>query len=481
MAKPVGIAFSLTSAPGKTQQENGGWLINALVEKLGDGALNQVAWRRSPGLRELFTTASHTHCRGFIFVGSTLLVVYDTRVYSVTKSGVTYTVTNLGALAGTKPVTIARNNKSPTPDIVAVDIDNGAFNLFTGSAPTSFADADLPQPVAVTSQDGYLVFMIGDGRVFNTALNDVTVSALDFFTAEYRPDSGKRVVSNNNNLYVFGSESFEVWRNAGNATGSPFSRVTSRNIGIIGTAAISGWEPGFTASMGFVGADNVVYELKGYDPVRISEPDLERKIAALSETDRALVEVSCFMHSGHACLAVNSTSFSWVYDFSTGKWHQRKSYGAEYWRARQSIFAFGVWMVGDYATGKIFQVDETWYKEANDALIYDILSVQGAAFPNPLACHRVDFNFVNGTGISTGVDSTEIDPTIDISWSDDGGYNFAIPVQRKIGQQGKSQTVVGINGCGSTGQKGRQWRLRVSDPVYVSCMGGAAEYEKLAA
>ncbi len=475
----TGISFPLSSSPGKSRQENGGWLINALVEKLGDGALNSVVWRRAPGLRQLFETAADAHCRGFIFVNSTLLLVLDNRVWSVTKAGATYTATNLGAIAGTRPVTIARNNKAGTPDIVCVDPDNGAFNLFTGSAPTAFADPDLPQPVAVTGQDGYLVFLIGDGRVFNTGLNAVTVSPLDFFTAEYRPDGGLRVVSFNANLLVFGSESFEVWRNAGNATGSPFSRVTSRNVGIIGTAAVSGWEPAFTGSLAFVGSDNVVYRLDGYDPLRISTPDVERAIASLGEADRGLVEVSCFMHAGHACVALNTTGFSWVYDFTTGQWHQRKSYGLDYWRARQSVHAWGQWLMGDRASGKVFQVDETYFKEANDPLVFDILSTQGATFPNPLACHRADFNFVNGTGFATGGNATETDPTIDISWSDDGGYGFSTPLQRKIGEQGKNQTAVSLNGVGASGQKGRQWRLSVSDPVYVACLGGQAEYEQM--
>ena len=136
---------------------------------------------------------------------------------------------------------------------------------------------------------------------------------------------------------------------------------------------------------------------------------------------------------------------------------------------------------GDYASGKVFQVDETYFKEANDPLVFDILSTQGAAFPNPLACHRADFNFVTGTGIASGGDATETDPTVDISWSDDGGYSFSTPVQRKIGEQGKSKTIVALNGVGASGQKGRQWRLHVSDPVYVACLGGQAEYEPMVA
>ena len=93
------------------------------------------------------------------------------RVVLVTRTGALYSVTDLGALSGARPITIASNNASP-PNIVAVT-ENGAFNLFADAAPTDFADADLPQPICVCNVNGYFAFAIADGRIFASDLNSV--------------------------------------------------------------------------------------------------------------------------------------------------------------------------------------------------------------------------------------------------------------------------------------------------------------------
>ena len=144
------IVFPISSAPGVQAQQGSGRIINGYAVKQEQGSRSPFKWGRSAGLRELLDMPSHVHCRGFILIGSTLIVVLGERVYSVTLSGTVFTATNLGALAGTDTVTIARNNAA-TPNIVAV-CAAGMFNLFTASAPTVFADSAWPR-----SQSGFLI------------------------------------------------------------------------------------------------------------------------------------------------------------------------------------------------------------------------------------------------------------------------------------------------------------------------------------
>ena len=158
------IPVPVSSAPGIVGQEGGGRLINCFAVKQEPGARYPVVWWRSAGLRQVIDIATHNHLRGGILAGATLLVAMNSRVHAVTVAGETFSSSNLGALAGSLPVTIARNNAA-TPDIVCVS-ENGCFNLFTGSAPTSFADPDLPQPNSVSVINGYFIWTIGDGRIF---------------------------------------------------------------------------------------------------------------------------------------------------------------------------------------------------------------------------------------------------------------------------------------------------------------------------
>src|SRR3954470_16688821 len=110
------IVFPTSSAPGAEPQEGSGRMINCMAVKTEQGSRAPILYRRPAGLREILNITGHSHCRGGIVVGSTLLVVLDQRVYAVTLSGVTFSATDLGALAGTDTVTIARNNAA-TPNI----------------------------------------------------------------------------------------------------------------------------------------------------------------------------------------------------------------------------------------------------------------------------------------------------------------------------------------------------------------------------
>lgn len=474
----VGISFPIVSAKGQATQENGGRLVNAIIERLADGARNQVVWRRAPGLRELFDVLSSSRCRGYIFVGVTLLAVIGSRVWAITYSAGAFSKVDLGSVPGTRPVTIARNNKQPVADVVMVDPDNGAFNLFTDSAPTPFADSDLPQPNSCFGVDGYIGFTIGDGRCFNTELNSLSVSALSYITAEFRADGLTRGVPFGNSIILQGAGTTEFWYNAGNASGSPFSRQTTRTVGLIGVAAIAGHEDGFTDHLAAVASDCIVYRIEGYNFTRISTHDVERDIQALTQEQRAELEACVFMRAGHAYWCLSSARWTWVYDITTQSWHERMSYGLTGSRIRQSVYAFGRWIVGDLNTGKSFEVDDTYYREGADPFVLELLSIQGSAFPSPMTIDYAAFDLVAGTGVAAGEAPIQTDPVVEISFSDDAGARFSNPVRRKLGKQGETRTRVTINGAGTTGQKGRQWRLRVSDPVYFGCLGGQMDARK---
>ena len=169
----VSIIFPPSSAPGQRPQESAGRLINAFAEKTPVGAPSQVIHRRSPGLLRVAESVDKIHTRGFLDIGTEVLWILNERVLKINSA---FTVSDVGALSGTEPVTVARNN-AVTPNNVVVT-DTGCFNLFSGSAPTSFADADLPgSPTSVCDYNGYFVWSFADGRIFASDLNSVSVSA----------------------------------------------------------------------------------------------------------------------------------------------------------------------------------------------------------------------------------------------------------------------------------------------------------------
>ena len=98
-------------------------------------------------------------------------------------------------------------------------------------------------------------------------------------------------------------------------------------------------------------------------------------------------------------------------------------------------------------------------------------------FPANVQVGRADFDFVTGVGIATGSDPMQTDPTVNISWSKDGGVKWGKPVLRKLGRQQNASKRVTVLNCGLSGVQGRRWRIEVSDPVDVSFFGATQSEE----
>ena len=465
----VEIPFPLNSAPGKHPHEGAGRMINAYWEPLQPGARAPRVWRRAPGLRAWATTAN-SGPRGCLLVGAALYAAFAGNVSRFDVSGAR---TQVGHLAGAAKVFWARNLKSPTPDVVVVDPENGAF-LVTSSGVAAYPDADLPAVNSVCFIDGYFMFTTGDGRCFASALNDTAINASTFVTAEGRPDGLWRAIASTD-LYLAGPDSIEVWHDTAEAAPAfPFSRVIVIPKGLIGRYAISGFEIGIDKGITFVGSDRVVYALDGYSPRKVSTPDVDRAIGDFIENGGDATSIEMFPHvvGGHSCVVTRCAAWSWVFDLDTGSWFERKSHLAPNWRATGAVNAFNKWIAGDTKTGDLVEISEHAHNEIGEPLMWTVESGPVSAFPNRMAVARAAFDVARGVGIATGADPIQTDPTIAISHSDDGGLTWCVPRIRKLGRQAEGRGAVKVTRTGSTGMQGRRWRLQVSDPVDVELTGG---------
>jgi hypothetical protein len=463
------IEFPVSSSPGSHGQEGAGRIVNGRAIKTEQGAPSPFKWIRSGGLRQILNITGHSHCRGSIAIGSTLLVVLDERVYAVTESAGVFTATNLGALAGTDAVTIARNNAA-TPNIVAF-CEAGIFNLFTNSAPTSFADGDLPASVAGCSANGYIVAVTGGGEIWSTALNAVTVGSDAFTNAQSNPDGLLRPVWFRGELFAFGNKTIEVFEETGD---DPFpfrNKKISIPCGLIGTHAVAGFEEGWVGQLIWAAEDDSVRLLSGYDAKVISNEDVSRAIKDCA--DRSLLEACVYMDGQNAIWSLTSPGeWTWEYNATTGQWNEGQSYGVNDRRIRHSVRAFDRWIVGDDATGLFAEIDPDYHFEYGDPLIWELRSGSNASFPYPVEIPAAFFNFVAALGSAPGSDPIETTPKVMISWSLDGGYRYGNELTRELGRQGEGSKLVRVNGLGTTRSKGIRFRLRISDPVDVVFFGG---------
>lgn len=465
----VPINFPASTSPGVNASENGGRLINAYAEPLGQGARNALRWIRAAGLRPTINVGEDD-IRGALPLGNVLYVINGDTAYAVTKVGSVYSASSLtGTVAGSGPVIMARNMRA-TPQILIVHSD-GMSKIESGAV-TDFSDPDLPAANSVDFMDGYFFVTIGDGRVFASGINDVTFNSLDFATAESSPDGLVRGFAFGRDLLLMGSATTEFWSNTGNATGFPFSRGPVIPIGLKAPLAVAGFELGFPDPVMWVASDNTVRRLVGYGPERVSTPPLERLIEAAG-TD---LEASVYNAAGRSFWVLSGPGWTWAFDMSGGGWHERQSYGDARWRAHYCAFCFGEWLTFDRNTPAMFAVDAQYRREATAPLTWEVRSTQDHRFPGRLRVNRFSANFVTGVGSDTGIAPIETDPRVSISWSDDGGVTFGNELLRELGTQGEQRSL-DIWRCGLTGPNGRQWRLRCSDPVEVSMIGAAMDFE----
>jgi len=464
------IPFPLSTAPGGNPIEGAGRLINCSAEPIADG---RSVRHRQPGLTT-FAVTGQTGYRGSLLVNNALFAAFNGRLVKVDAAGV---VSDIGALAGTKKVEMARNNLVPTCQ-VAIVTENGAFLTdASGAAPVAWPDADLPFPNSVCFQDGYFFFGIGDRRVFATGINSSSVDPLCFTTAESKSqDALIRVVAHKGLLFVFTTAGCEVWSDTANpAPGFPYSRLAVLDRGLIAPTALAGWEEGF-GNLLWVGDDCGVYRLgAGLQPDKVSPPDLDRLLQAQAKIDPTQLEAGCYTHTGKSFWTISGPGFTWEFSLQSQKWNERMSLlGGLFtrWRGIFGTLAFNKWLLGDTQSGNIGAIDGLTYTEFGTQQICRIESGLVADFPVRTRVARVDFEFQPGVGVATGIDPIQVDPTVEISWSDDGGTQWSVPIMRKLGRQADGRHACYATSLGMSGRYGRRWRLDIADPVYVGHIGG---------
>jgi hypothetical protein len=409
----------------------------------------------------------HGEFRGGIDVGDTLYAGFTDEIYTVTSEGA---IAYLGDLPGEDQLFFARN-QNLTPDIVIVG-EAGAYQI-SGGAVVAYTDGDVGDPVCVTYHDGYFMFGYANGDIFASSLDGTGINTLDAANAASNADGIVQLWSYQGQLYAGGEKTIEIWGYPINNAGFPLTRVGYHvTPGVIAPHAVAGFAPEFGHPPIYVGTDNTVRWLHGYKAERISTPDLERLITAVE--DKTTIRAMAYRVSGNAFWQVSCDDWTWVFNCNNPGWFERQSDGSD--RSRftgGAVYAFGKWLVGDTVSPQLLEVSADVPTEAGNPLPVTIISPSVNSFPNRVRCARAEFNLV-----VPAVTSDTTAPTIDISWSDDGGATFSNPYTRSLGNS-TSDTIrrITVFNTGYAKPIGRRWKLECTDPVNFALLGGDMEPE----
>lgn len=452
----VALTFPKSSSPGARPGEGAGRLVNCFWALDGERA----ALVPAPGLVPFSVVAQGP--RGFLLVGSLLYVAVKDALYTVNAAGV---ATLVGVLSGSDPVTMARNNRSPSPDVVIVSED-GAF-VATTSGVSDYPDPDVNTPTSVAFLDGYFLFSYGDGTIRASGLNTTDLNDQSFTKAESKPDGLIRGITKNGQYIALGPTSTEFYSNAGTQP-FPLARAEVSDTGLFGKWAVAGFEDGWDRPWFSVASDRTVCRWDGYTPTRVSTREVERSIAGI--TDPNSLRACVYGFGGNAVVSLSGPNWTWEYHVAANRWFERESYGAKRWRAERSVNAFNRWLVGDLRSTGIMAISETARREGSDPLVCTMEAI-GPTFPQGARLDDLRVEISTGQGRAEGLDPIETDPTVTISSSLDGGADFRNPVPRSMGRQGEFGRTVRVGSLGRARGAGVRVRVEVADPVPFSLYG----------
>jgi hypothetical protein len=439
---------------------------------------------RQPGVRQFASNPAIflENFRGMTYIDGTIYVAYNNHLVRFTEGSPTFIDITSGNLVmgGGGPVFFARDQNQPPHQIMVPASIGGAF-VFTGAAITPTPITNVATAVDVVFGTGFFFYLLPNGRVYASSLPN-TPDAVPFADANSKPDGALRLIYFGDQLYIMGRESIEIWGKPIN-TGAgqfPLNRIAVIPRGMISNKACTGFENGIDLGVVFVGNNHQVCRLNGYVPERISNPDIERLIEAT--IDKTKIECTSYFGDNHAYCKVRTNEWCWTYDYTTQTWQERQSWQSVTSRLLQATYTGTRWLVGDADTPVIGHIRPETRQEYARPLVWQVDAVPTKGFPNRVVVGPAHFELVVGVGeidhidgdtiVSTINDVTITNPRLEISWSDDGGENFTIPEIRELGVQRNSQQLIRTFLTGSFSPYGRVWRLRCSDPVYISLLDG---------
>jgi hypothetical protein len=242
---------------------------------------------------------------------------------------------------------------------------NGPSFIYNSStlAFAQITDPDFPGAVTVGYINGYFVFNEPNSqRVWITTLLDGTsIDPLDFASAEGSPDGLVSLIVDHREIWLFGTNSVEVWYDAGS---SPFPLVPVQGafneVGCIAAFSVAKLDNGLF----WLGADargkGIVYRANGYAAERISTHAVEWQIQQYGNLSDAIAYT--YQQDGHSfyVLIFPSANVTWVFDVATALWHERAAFiNGSFTRHRsncQMAFSNEI-VVGDHELGNIYAFD----------------------------------------------------------------------------------------------------------------------------
>ncbi len=351
------LNLPVSSAEHRSRPASSARLVNCHAELTPPGAKTPVLITRGPGIvswTAVGTGPIKAMYADVDYVDRTikrLYVVSGHELYIVTTDGVPTLIGSIGEVPSN--VDMAAN----TVGLCVVN-EPRAFT-YDGTTFGEIIDDDFVTRGAgdVEFLDNYLLFREpNSGRFFGADTGSLTsFNALQFAIADNNPDDLTGMIADSRQLVTFGAKISEIFENTG-VSGFPFERNIN---GTIESGCTNGKTIARQDTIVFWLADDfTVRRLEGITPVRVSTHEVEQSISAAT---LASAFAFTYEQDGHFFYVLTFDEVTWVFDITTGEWHERQSYNNANWRISCHAQFNGLELVGDMDGNKIGYLSPTFF------------------------------------------------------------------------------------------------------------------------
>jgi len=325
-------------------------------------------------------------------------------------NGICYRVmgTKLVTVASNGTVTVLGDVGGPTSTLVTFDYSFDLLAIASGTrlyywdpvaaTLTQNTDPDLGIVLDVVWVDGYFMTTDGEFLIVTELTNPLQVNPLKYGSSEVDPDPVVALLKLRNEIYALNRNTIEVFDNIG-GTLFPFNRIDGAQIqkGVVGTFACCV----YMEQIAFLGSGRneapSIYMGAAATAQKISTQEIDELLLNYTEAQLALVKMEARNDKAHQHLYVHLPDRTLVYDGAASQvlgeavWFTLTTtvVGFSQYRARNLVYAYDKWLVGDPQSSNIGYLVDTigthwgqkvrWefgtlivYNEGNGALFHEL-------------------------------------------------------------------------------------------------------------
>lgn len=416
----------------------------AKLAQRGGNSKGEYYLENTPGLKLFCDLGVNFPVRGVITMGGELYAVCDNTLYKIASDGTSTALSSTITGSGRVSITKILNQ-------IAMQTQGGsAFYYDKNSNSTGVISYPFSTQAGVlTAQNQRIIGnTLGTGQFFFSDLATVIAyTGTNVATAERNDDVLVSVIANYDDLFLFGSETLEIKSPTVVNSDVVYQNIRGAvsNVGIIGQYAVTDTDEGII----FVGGDKSVYALKGYTPQLISTDAIVDEIEDFASPETC--EAFGYTQKNHkfAALTFLEANKTFCYDSTTGLFHERSSFynnENKAWRARTIAKCYGKVLCGDYADGKIFQIDPLTYSENGE----EIRRIIEFGYPSydTKGINLGRLEVIMDTGEGGSVLGSDTDPVITLEVSYNNGKTYTVNETKSAGLAGRYETRVVFQSLG---------------------------------